>query len=73
MKIREMYQDKTKRDARAKELKQQGLEVTRRSTGVCLLHPQYVTDFTGPEKHDTGLGNRVYKTYFKNLYVVEVA
>jgi hypothetical protein len=69
--IRELYQDKAKRDMAYKELKSQGRMVHRRTTGPQLIHPQYVADFTGPEKYDTGLGNMVYKTYFKNLYVVE--
>jgi hypothetical protein len=35
------------------------------------LHPQYVEDFEGPEKEQTGLGNTVYKTYFAVLYTID--
>jgi hypothetical protein len=71
MSIRELYQDKNKRDERYKELKAQDKRVVRCSTGAQQIHPQYIEDFFGPEKHDTGFGNTVYKTYFKNLYVVK--
>ena len=71
MAIRELYQSKEKRDARYKELKAQGINCRRSSTGVSLIHPQYVTDYEGAAKYDTGLGNTVYKTYFKNLYRLE--
>ena len=71
MKIREKYQDKAKRDARYKELKALGINCFRSSTGPCQIHPEYVTDFKGPERLDTGFSNTVYSTYFKNLYVVE--
>lgn len=70
MKINELYQDMKKRNERAKELAAQGFMVTRRSTGASQIHPQYVTDFEGNEKFDTGFGNMVYKTFFKNLYEV---
>lgn len=69
--IREYYMSKEKRDDRYKELKVQGKKLKRGTTGLQLLHPQYVSDFTGSEKHDTGLGNTVYKTRFENLYFVE--
>ena len=69
--IRELYQSKEKRDQRYKELKAQGIICKRSSTGVSLIHPQYITDFKGDEKFQTGLGNTVYKTYFKNLYRLE--
>ena len=71
MAIRERYQSKANRDARYKELKAQGVKAFRSTTGPQQIHPQYVEDFVGPEKNDTGFGNTVYKTYFKNLYVVE--
>lgn len=71
MNIREKYQDKAKRDARYKELKARGVECCRSTTGPCQLHPMYVKDFEGPEKQDTGFGNTVYNTFFKNLYVLE--
>ena len=72
MSIRELYQDKAKRDARAKELKAQGLNVVRSTTGPQQIHPQYVEDYVGAAKLDTGFGNTVYKTGFSNLYKVEV-
>jgi hypothetical protein len=71
MRIRETYQDKAKRDARWKELKERGVNCFRRTTGPSYVHPMYIRDFSGPEKQDTGFGNTVYKTFFKNLYVVE--
>jgi len=74
MTIHERYQNKENRDKRAKELKNQGLKVIRRSSGPCLLHPEYIKDWPYtllPE--DKGLGNTLYKTYFKNTYTLEVA
>ncbi len=71
MKIRELYQDKNNRDTRYKELKSQGKDVSRGTTGPQYIHPKYIEDFAGPEKLDIGLGNTVYKTYFKNLYIVK--
>ncbi len=71
MKIRELYISKDLRDLRNKELKAKGINTFRRSTGPQYIHPQYIKDFVGPEKLDTGFGNTVYKTYFKNLYAVE--
>lgn len=74
MPILEYYISKEKRDARYKELKQLCYSNIRRgTTGPQYLHPMYVTDFEGPEKHDTGFGNTVYKTYFKNLYKVKTS
>jgi hypothetical protein len=71
MKIHELYQSKEKRDARYKELKKQGHDLIKRSSSNQLTHPQYIKDFEGPEKYDTGFGNTVYKTYFAKLYAVE--
>jgi hypothetical protein len=71
MKLRLLFQDKAKRDARYFELKAEGRKLLRRTTGPQQIHPQYVEDFTGWEKHDTGFGNTVYKMYFKNLCAVE--
>lgn len=68
---RELFQDKEKRDARYKELRVAGKKVIRSSTGPQQIHPQYVEDYVGAAKYDTGFGNMVYKTFFKNLYVVE--
>lgn len=71
MKISENYISKEKRDQRYSQLKKECYNVIRRTTGPCQIHPQYIQDFEGPEKNDTGFGNTVYKTYFKNLYIVE--
>ena len=73
MKIREHYQTRSNRDARYHDLKRRESvsNLRRSSSRGSLLHPQYVEDFQGPEKQDTGLGNTVYKTYFKVLYTVE--
>jgi hypothetical protein len=71
MKLHLLFMDKAKRDARYFELKAEGRNLRRSTTGPQQIHPQYVEDFTGCEKDDTGFGNTVYKTYFKNLYLVE--
>jgi hypothetical protein len=71
MKIREHYQSKEKRDARYKELKTLGWDVRKTSASNQLIHPQYVANFEGEEKFDTGLGNTVYITSFVKLYTVE--
>ncbi len=71
MRISELYQSKEKRDARYEELKAQGVKCKRGTTGPQQIHPQYVTDFIGSEKDDVGVGNMVYKTYFKQLYKLE--
>jgi hypothetical protein len=70
----ETYQDRKKRDARYKELcAAHGKEsVIRRSCRNQLMHPQYVDDYQGAARHDTGIGNTVYKTHFPVLYIVEV-
>lgn len=68
--MRETYQSKGARDARAKELKSQGFNVRRYSTGPCQLHPEYIKDWNQP--FETGFGNTDYLTMHKNLYVVEV-
>lgn len=67
----EIYMNKENRDRRFKELKEQGHRVRKSSRKNQLLHPQYVKDFEGPEKEDTGIGNNVYKTYFSTLYIIE--
>ena len=73
MKILEHYQTRQNRDARYQELKNRVSvsNLRRSSSRGSLLHPQYVEDFQGAEKQDTGLGNQIYKTYFKALYTVE--
>ncbi len=71
MKIHELYQSKEKRDIRYLELKADGHKVRRGTTGPQQIHPQYVEDYEGAAKTDTGLGNTVYKTLFGQLYIVE--
>lgn len=66
-----LFQDRSKRDAKALELDRQGLLVKKSTVSGQQLHPQYVEDFEGPEKLDTGFGNTVYKTYFPKLYKLE--
>lgn len=74
MKIHERYQVKANRDKRAKELKAQGFAVVRRSSGPCELHPEYIKDWPHQlNAEDKGFGNTLYKTYFANTYVVDVA
>jgi len=70
MNLKEIYQKKENRDARAKELKAQGLTVKRGSTGRCQLHPEYIKDYKGA--FTTGFGNTDYLTMFGNLYTIEV-
>jgi hypothetical protein len=65
---RESYQDKTTRDGVFKGLVQAGKHPIRYSTGPQNCHPNYVVD---AEHGDNGFGNQLYRTYFKNLYVVE--
>lgn len=65
------YQTKANRDAKFKELKAQGHDVRKTSIRNQLTHPQYVEDFEGEEKFDTGFDNTVYKTYFSVLYGIE--
>ena len=65
------YQSKENRDQRFRELRAEGKLPQRSSMRNQLLHPQYVEDFVGPEKQDTGFGNEVYKTYFARLYMLD--
>jgi hypothetical protein len=51
-------------------MKAAGQRVRKSSITNQLLHPQYVEDFTGPEKLDTGFGNTVYKTHFGVIYKI---
>ena len=70
--VNELYLDKTKRDQRARELREQGVRVRRFSTRNQLLHPQYVEDY--PRKltsEECGFGNTIYKTYFAVLYGID--
>jgi hypothetical protein len=70
--INELYQNKTNRDNRAKELVKLGLIVKRYSVRNQALHPMYVKDY-GLEltKEDIGFGNDIYDTMFSNLYGVK--
>lgn len=71
--IDELYQDKTNRDKRAKELQAQGYKVKRYHTGTQLIHPQYITDYHRKlTSEECGYGNTIYKTYFDNLYGVRI-
>ena len=63
-----LFQSKENRDQAWRESGSRGRRGTARNQQ---LHPQYVEDFEGPEKHDTGFGNTVYKTYFPVLYTTE--
>lgn len=67
--ILETYQDLTKRNARAKELKSQGYSVLKRSSSGSQLHPEYVTDYQGT--FETGFGNTDYLTTWGKLYHLE--
>lgn len=70
--INELYLDRAKRDARARELQAQGVQVSRSVVKNQLLHPQYVEDY--PRKltpEECGFGNAIYKTHFATLYKVE--
>lgn len=69
--IRLRYMNRVNRDAKFRELKEQGLNVVKTSIRAQLTHPQYIQDWEGEEKYDTGIGNTVYKTYFKVIYTVE--
>jgi len=71
MRNRLTFQNRANRDTKYKELKAAGHNPTRSRSTNQLLHPQYVTDYDGLEKHDTGLGNTVYKTHFGRLYHLE--
>jgi hypothetical protein len=72
--IREYYQSKENRDARYKELLTQHNKANIKRSMVTnqLMHPQYIEDFVGPEKDDTGYGNSSYRTFFSKVYKVEV-
>jgi hypothetical protein len=70
-----LFQTKEARDQAYRDLLAQGIakrDITRTSHRNQLLHPMYVEDYTGLEKHDTGFGNTVYKTHFAVLYVLRV-
>ena len=65
-----LFQSRTTRDAVVRFLKASGLNPSRGSTRGQLIHPEYVTDYVGTL--ETGLGNTMYRTYFKVLYRVEL-
>ena len=65
------FQSKEARDAAYHIARHRGERVRRSSMRNQLLHPQYVEDYEGPEKDDTGLGNTVYKTHFPVLYLLD--
>jgi hypothetical protein len=69
--IRERYQNKEKRDARAKDLVEvYGAHVVKRSSQrSVVLHPEYVRDWEGEVR--SGFGNDQYKTFFPAIYTVE--
>lgn len=71
MRIKYTFMNKQNRDNKYKELKASGFNVIKRSIRNQLTHPQYISDFEGDEKYDTGIGNTVYKTHFDVLYIVE--
>lgn len=72
--IDELFADKAKRDARAKELKGHGYSVKMYSIRAQQIHPMYVEDLKDtPEGLDRGFGNTVYKTFFAVLYGVKEA
>lgn len=58
-------------EARDKAWAQSGGKGRRGTVTNQQLHPQYVEDFEGPEKYQTGFGNTVYKTPFAKLYTIE--
>lgn len=67
----ENYSTQQARNKRAKELQAKGYLVRKSSTGPCELHPMYIEDLKHTfDGQDTGFGNVVYKTYFKNVYQV---
>jgi hypothetical protein len=68
-----MYSDKALRDAKWKEMKEQGAAGLQRYTvRGQRLHPMYVEDLRDTaEGRDIGLGNQAYKAFFGVLYVVE--
>lgn len=70
MRLSETFQSKARRDARFNELTARGFKVRRSSMRNQQLHPQYVTDYDGPEKLQTGFGNGAYRTFFPVLYLL---
>ena len=69
--ILENYLNLKTRNARVKELRAQGYTVIVRASRNQLIHPQYIVDWKGAEKYDTGLGNPYYKTLVPKMYCLE--
>jgi hypothetical protein len=68
----ETYMTKTKRDARARELKAQGIATRKSSLRNQLCHPMYVKDFPRQlDKDECGFGNTIYRTHFLVLYTLD--
>ena len=65
------FQDKKMRDAVAKLLVSWGRKVRKSSIRNQRLHPMYVVDYVGT--YQTGFGNADYQTFFKVLYMLDVA
>ena len=59
------------RNARAKALRLAGYAVTVRTSYNQQIHPQYIVDWKGDEKDNTGIGNPYYKTFVGKLYGLE--
>lgn len=72
MNIKENFLSKSRRDARAKELKSQGKMVFRRSAGPVQLHPEYLQDASEEGiTFQTGFGNTDYQRVWSKIYIVE--
>ena len=70
--VTERFQNRAHRDARAKQLKVQGMRVRRSSARNQLLHPMYIEDYERAlSKEECGFGNTLYKTHFPAIYTVE--
>lgn len=75
MRSKGVYQTRENRDMAYRELIQQGAQkhhLRRFTLRNQQLHPQYVNDYQGQEREQTGFGNTVYKTYFPVLYILEL-
>ena len=66
--IDELYSEKTNRDVRARQLKEEGYTIRKYSHRNQLLHPMYIRDVSSG---NTGFGNTEYKTFWKVLYGIE--
>lgn len=64
------------RNAKAKELIEQGYKIRKSSIRGQEVHPEYVDDYEQNVRPlsslDRGFGNTMYKTYFKVLYLIDV-